>query len=80
MASELFLLIVDDRHTGVDAWAYSTLENAHAAIEEWVESAARHPEDVEWDDEPHGETVRHVVYSCEDDSARIVRRVVDVDS
>lgn len=79
MANELYLLIVDDRHTGADAWVYSTPEKANFAIEEWVESAARHPEHVEWNDEPRGEVIRSVVYSCEDDSAYIVRRVVDVD-
>jgi hypothetical protein len=30
--TELFLLIVEDRHTGVDAWAYSTAENAQCAL------------------------------------------------
>jgi hypothetical protein len=81
--TELFVLLVEDRHTGPNAWAYSTEERANDALDEWVDSAASHPEDVE-DEELNAAqiedgVVRCVRYSVEDDCASIVRRTVDAD-
>jgi hypothetical protein len=77
--TELYVLLVEDRHTGADAWVYSTLERANAELEEWVHSAASHEEYIEWHDEPSpdGSCIRSVTYSCEDDRAAIIRRTLD---
>lgn len=79
--TELFLLIVKDRHTDVDVQAYSTLEKANAGLDKWVRYSARCLEDIEEDDldEAVDGAVRSVTYSSEGDYATIVRRVVDAD-
>lgn len=80
---DLFLLVVEDRHTGVNAWVYSTEERANAGLDEWIQSSASRPEDIE-DEELNDAQVadgciRFVRYSVEDDCAWIVRRTVDAD-
>lgn len=80
---DLFLLIVKDRHSGVDSWAYSTQELADDGLDEWVESSASRPEDIEDEELNDAQVadgcVRFVRCSVEDDCAWIVRRTVDAD-
>lgn len=79
--TDVWIVIVEDRHADVDALPYSTEELAVAVAREQVEALCHHPEYIEeieltpamradgW--------VLNVVYSSESDCVRVVKRTVD---
>jgi hypothetical protein len=80
--ADVWVVLVEDRHTDVDALPFSTEEGALAEARAQVIANARHPEDIDWD---AGLTqgmigagwVLYVPYSCESDTVRVVKRELD---
>lgn len=81
MNSTVYILLIEDRHTGVDAVVYSSLERANLALEQWISDVEVWDED-EWETPLHPEDLksgicRSVHYSCENDYISILRREID---
>lgn len=77
--TDIWVVLVEDRHTDVDALPFSSEEAAVAEAQAQVD--ARHSEDIEvieLTDRMIGDGwVFNVIYSCEGDNVRVVKRELD---
>lgn len=78
--TDTWIVLVEDRHTDVDAFPFSTEEAAVTEARAQVNANARHPEDIE--EELTASMIRdgwvfHVTYSCEGDNVRVLKRELD---
>lgn len=75
--TEIYIVLVEDRHADVDALPYTTSEVAVARAEQLLAQFARHPEDVERDLNAamvDDGWVWNARYSEEGDSISVIRR------
>lgn len=77
---DIYLVITQDRHTGVDVQPFGDQAEAEVYADQMVAASARHPEDITDDDRvvtpamASDDWVWYCRYSVEGDSVRVVRR------
>ena len=79
---DVWIVLVEDRHTDVEPLPFSSEERAIDVAREQVEANARHPESIEWDAQMTTAAradgwVFYIPYSTEGDCVRVVKRTLD---
>ena len=80
--TDVWIVLVEERHADVEALPFSTLVQAVAAAQEQARAGARVPGDVVWDaglndDMRRDGWVLYLPYGTEGDCVRVVKRPVD---
>jgi len=76
----LFVVIIQDRHTDVDAEVFNTSEAAIAYAKKSVEQYCRHKEDIEEglnEEMIRGGWVYYCRYSCESDCVYVMKKMLN---
>lgn len=79
--SDIYLLIIEDRHTDVDVQPYSSEELAMAAFSQALDDLARSPGDIDAGLNVHmiaDGWIANATYSVEGDAVRVIKRPLDV--
>ena len=81
--SEIWIVLVEDRHTDVDALPFSARERAIRVARETVEANAAHPESVNWvtdlePADPESDMVFLATYGdVNGDAVSVIKRTMD---